>query len=93
MAKIRSIQKIAEKWATITPQRATDYQEGVKDPKKDWAEEAVKADARYREAVTKAATEGRYAKGVNAAGTKRWRGTLRIACKTCLSVMSLFSSW
>ncbi|RLC47040.1 MAG: hypothetical protein DRH57_04870 [Candidatus Cloacimonadota bacterium] len=73
MAKIRSIQKIAEKWATVTPQRATDYQEGVKDPKKDWAEEAVKADPIYKEAVIKAANEGRYASGVSKAGTKRWQ--------------------
>ena len=73
MAKIRSISHIAEKWATVTPQRATDYQEGVRNPKKNWAEEAIKAEEVYKEAVTKAAAEGRYGKGVSAAGQDKWQ--------------------
>lgn len=73
MAKIRSIAHIAEKWATVTPQRASDYQEGVKNPKKNWAEEAIKAEEVYKEAVTKAAAEGRYGKGVSGAGQEKWQ--------------------
>jgi len=73
MPKIRPIQQIAEKWSTITPQRATDYRDGVEHPKKDWAEEAIRAEASYKEAVTRAATEGRYGKGVTRAGTEKWK--------------------
>lgn len=73
MAKIRPISHIAEKWATVTPQRATDYQEGVRNPKKVWAEEAIKAENVYKEAVTKAASEGRYGKGISAAGQEKWQ--------------------
>lgn len=73
MPAIRSIDKIASKWATVTPQRAPQYAEGVKDPKKDWAKEAVEAEERYKAGVTAAANEGRYGKGVKRAGTEKWQ--------------------
>jgi len=73
MAKIRSIQAIAEKWATVTPQRSTDYEEGVRNPKKIWEEEAKKAEKNYKEAVTKAAAEGRYGMGIEKAGQEKWQ--------------------
>ena len=73
MPAIRSIDKIAEKWATVTPQRATQYKEGIEDPKKDWAKEATAAEERYKAGVTAAATEGRYGKGVAKAGTDKWK--------------------
>ena len=73
MPAIRSIDKIAEKWATVTPQRAPQYSDGVKNPKKDWAKEATAAEERYKAAVTAAANEGRYGKGVKRAGTEKWQ--------------------
>lgn len=73
MPAIRPIDKIAEKWATVTPQRSTQYADGVKNPKKDWATEATAAEERYKAGVTQAANEGRYGKGVSKSGTKKWQ--------------------
>jgi len=73
MAAIRPISFIADKWATVTPQRATQYKAGVESPKKDWAKEAIAAEERYKAGVTAAANEGRYGKGVEKAGTDKWK--------------------
>ncbi|RLC82192.1 MAG: hypothetical protein DRJ03_19370 [Chloroflexi bacterium] len=73
MPKVRPISQIAEKWARVTPGRAGDYRSGIEAPKKDWAEEAVRAEDRYKRGVTEAANRGRYGKGVSEAGTGKWK--------------------
>lgn len=73
MPKIRSATEIASKWGRVTPQRTPDYEAGVKAPKKDWATEAKAAEGTYKTAVTTAAAEGRFGKGVAAAGTTKWQ--------------------
>lgn len=73
MPAIKPIKDIAEKWARVTPARAGDYREGVKHPRKDWEAETLKAADVYKAAVTKAAAEGRFAKGVAEAGTEKWQ--------------------
>ena len=73
MPAIRSITKISDKWSTVTSTKSTYYEEGVKDPKKDWAEEAIAAEETYKAAVTAAANQGRYGKGVSKAGTGKWK--------------------
>ncbi len=37
MPVIKSSAKIAEKWAKVTPQRSAEYEDGVRNPTKDWA--------------------------------------------------------
>ncbi len=73
MPKVKPISRIAEKWAKVTPARATEYREGVETPTKDWAEEAIAAEERYKRGVTEAANAGRYGKGVSEAGTAKWK--------------------
>ena len=78
MPAIKPARAIAEKWARVTPQRDADYRAGVEAPLKDWATEAFNANDRYVEGVTAAAQAGRYANGVQAAGTEKWkRGALQ----------------
>lgn len=78
MAKIKSIGQISEKWGRVTPQRTDDYQSGVESPKEDWGQAALAAEGNYKTAVTQAASEGRYGKGVKRAGTQKWQDkTLR----------------
>jgi len=83
MPKVRSSSEIAEKWGRVTPQRTADYEAGVKNPKEDWASAAKAAEGTYKTAVTQAANEGRFGKGVAAAGTAKWqskavaKGTVR----------------
>jgi len=73
MPKIKSSSEIAEKWARVTPQRAPDYEAGIKNPKVDWATATKAAEDAYKMGVTKAANEGRFGKGVTKAGTAKWQ--------------------
>lgn len=73
MAKIRSAAQIAAKWARVTPERAADYEEGVKNPKKDWATETKAAEGAYKDGITKAIQQNRFGKGVEKAGTAKWQ--------------------
>ena len=73
MVKTKGLDATTEKWQRKVGQAGPDYQAGVNNPKKDWATETSKAEPRYKEGVTKAANEGRFGKGVNKAGTEKWR--------------------
>jgi hypothetical protein len=77
MAQIKAIDRIAEKWARVTPQRSQDYAVGIDNPRRDWAQAtAASADA-WRDGVTKAATSGQFAKNVSKAGTAKWQARAR----------------
>lgn len=73
MVAIRSSRDIAEKWSTVTPTRSGFYESGVRAPKKDWARATHASESTYKEAVTRAANEGRFGKGVQKAGTEKWQ--------------------
>jgi len=72
MPAIKSASEIAKKWATVTPGRSADYEEGVRSPKRSWATATAGAETSYKEAVIKAANAGRFGKGVKAAGDEAW---------------------
>lgn len=73
MAEIKSSSEIANKWARVTPQRTTDYRNGVQRPRRSWSESAAASNETYVQAVTQAAQEGRFASGVRAAGEQKWQ--------------------
>lgn len=73
MASIRSIESISKKWATVTPGRTADYEEGVRSPRKDWAQSTLAAEDSYQAGVTAALAEKRFGKGVRDAGTEKWQ--------------------
>jgi hypothetical protein len=77
MADIKNTDRIAEKWARVTPQRTQDYTDGIEAPRRDWAAATSAAADTYREGVTKAASSGMFAKGVRAAGTPKWQSRSR----------------
>lgn len=70
---IASAAEIAAKWSRVTPMRDTDYEAGVRNPRRDWKTETLAAEPRYKEGVTKAAAEGRYGRGVTRVGTDKWK--------------------
>jgi len=77
MANIRSIERIAKKWATVTPGRAEDYRLGIESPRRDWEAATAGSEPAYQAGVTQAIAEKRFGKGVHAAGTEKWqRGAL-----------------
>jgi hypothetical protein len=73
MAEIKSIGAIQEKWGRVTPQRSEDYALGIKNPKRDWATAAAGAKESHKAAMTAAAANDSYAKGVAKAGTVKWQ--------------------
>lgn len=73
MAEIRSMEKIAKKWATVTPGRVADYQAGVENPRRDWETATSAAEDSYQAGVTQAIAEKRFGKGVRKAGTDKWQ--------------------
>lgn len=72
MAEIKSMTDIANKWASVTPQRAGEYAKGVKAPKRSWAQATADASDAQAAGVQAAIAEGRFAKGVQAAGDAKW---------------------
>lgn len=72
MANIRSTSEIANKWATVTPLRAQDYENGVRNPVGDWARATAAAADAWKTGVTEAIAGNRFFKGVNRAGTQTW---------------------
>jgi len=73
MAEIKSMAAIKEKWTRVTPTRAEDYTLGVKNPKRDWAAEAIAAKGNWKAGIDAAATKDLYAKGISAAGSEKWK--------------------
>jgi hypothetical protein len=73
MAEIKNIGKIAEKWTRVTPQRSEDYSIGVQSPKRDWAGAAKAGEANWKAGVAAASASGQFGKGVDAAGSEKWK--------------------
>lgn len=73
MAEIKSAGQIAEKWSRVTPQRNADYEAGVRQPGKDWANNTAAAESSYEGGVQNAIQQKRFGKGVKNAGTAKWQ--------------------
>ena len=71
--KVPSASDVSAKWNRRVSGATEDYTKGVTDPAVDWAGPAKQAEATYKEAVTKAAGEGRFGKGIAAAGNEKWK--------------------
>lgn len=73
MAWIRSIEQIADKWASVTPMRADDYAAGIANPRTSWANATKNAEKSYEDGVTKAMQRNAFSKGVVRAGDEKWQ--------------------
>jgi hypothetical protein len=73
MADIKDLSAIGEKWKRVTPQRAVDYEAGIRNPRSDWATATKDAETRYNEGVQKAIQRKAFGKGVAKAGTQVWQ--------------------
>jgi hypothetical protein len=73
MAAIKPLETSADKWNRRAQQAGPDYSQGIDNPRQSWSQAAAAGDANYRQAVTAAATAGRFAAGVRKAGDERWR--------------------
>jgi len=68
---VPSAADIARKWARVTPERSEDYEIGVKNPKKDWADETAGAEDRYEEGIKASIQNKSFSKGVKRVGTAK----------------------
>ncbi len=73
MAAIRTIDKIAAKWASVTPGRTPDFEEGVRNPRADWARQTANAADAWKAGVQSAIQANSFSKGVARAGTPTWQ--------------------
>lgn len=73
MADIRPVDVIATKWASVTPQRAADYETGVQNPRKDWARQTGAAADAWAAGVQAAVQNKSFSKGVSKAGNAKWQ--------------------
>lgn len=69
----KDIGAISQKWSQRAQSAGPDYAAGVKATTKDWAQLTSQAADNFAAGVTQAVSDGRFAKGVNAAGTDKWR--------------------
>jgi len=72
MAFIRSIDVIADKWATVTPMRSGDYAAGIASPRRSWSVAAKAAEKAYEDGVQKSISRKAFGKGVTKAGDEKW---------------------
>ena len=72
MADIKDLASIANKWAEVTPGRASYYRDGVS-AAADWAGPTAAAEGAYEQGVQAAVGRKAYSKGVRARGTQGWK--------------------
>lgn len=72
MANIKSLAAIGKKWATVTPQRAGEYEEGIRNPRTPWKAATLAAVDRQKAGVQKAIANDSYKKGVAAVSDTKW---------------------
>lgn len=73
MAEIKSLSSIRDKWTRVTPGRTEDYKLGIQNPRRDWATEALAGKDNWKAGVDAAAAKDLFAKGIEKAGTSKWR--------------------
>lgn len=69
----KDIGTIAAKWASRAQAAGPDYTAGVKAPRRDWAQDTIAAADSWAQGVTTAVADGRFVRGVTAAGTPKWQ--------------------
>ena len=72
MAGIRSLNFIVDRYRRITPGRAREFEEGIKNPKEQWEPETIAATEAYNDGVRDAIERGAFAGGVRAAGQSHY---------------------
>jgi hypothetical protein len=73
MPAVKSLARISGKWARVASVSQTEYEEGVRNPRSDWAEKTRAAEGNYERGVTQAIQRKSFGKGVAKAGTAKWQ--------------------
>lgn len=73
MPAIKPLDKSAKKWAKVAAASRDEYLDGVQNPRRDWQEETSAAKERYESGLSASFANDSFVKGVQAAGTAKWR--------------------
>jgi len=73
MTYIKPLERIARKYETVTPGRQAEYEEGVKNPKADWMDQTLRAEAAYEAGLRASLSAKTFGKGVKNRGTAFWQ--------------------
>jgi len=73
MAGIKSLDQTSAKWKRVTSGAGTEYEEGVKNPRADWATQTMNAEKAYEAGIQNAIANKSFGKGVRTAGTNKWQ--------------------
>lgn len=72
-AVVKAAADVVAKWVRRAGSAATEYEMGVRNTPADWAALAKAATPAYTAGVNEAIAQNRYGKGIDAAGTAKWR--------------------
>jgi hypothetical protein len=75
--KVKDAGASAAKFAQRAGAAGQAYSDGVSNPKNPWAASTQAASQTYATAVTQAVADGRFAKGVSAAGDGKWQANAK----------------
>ncbi len=67
------IEQIAEKWARVTPTRAEDFEQGVRNPRRSWSTNTKAAAGAFVSGIQAAIAEKRFERGVDRTGDSGWQ--------------------
>lgn len=73
MPAVKSLDRISQKWARVSAQSQTEYEDGVKNPRQDWAESTRAAEGNYERGIQASIQRKAFGKGVARAGTQKWQ--------------------
>jgi len=73
MPAVKSLDRISNKWARVASVSQPEYEEGVRNPRKDWAEATRAAEGNYERGVQGAIQRKAFGKGVGRAGSQKWQ--------------------
>lgn len=73
MPSVKSLDRISSKWARVASVSQTEYEEGIRNPRADWAESTRAAEANFERGIQQAIQRKSFGKGVAKAGTAKWQ--------------------
>ncbi len=71
--EIKPLAQVSTKWREITSGRTSEYEAGVRSPRRDWATSTEAARENYALGIQEAINQGRFERGVRQAGTQAWQ--------------------
>lgn len=73
MTAIKPLSDTVAKWSRVSQGASAEYEAGVRNPRKDWAQETAAAEGNYEAGIQKSIQRKAFGKGVKKAGTDKWQ--------------------